>query len=314
MKKLIYIITLLVTFASCKEKAETLNTDNKDGKDSIISNDNEEALLMLNEFYSLFYFDDSVTIDQTKRKSYISERLLTKIDSLSSDGENLILDYDPFIKGQDYNGESIKNTLEIIPLKKKNEFRVSFILFGSTNEERTTIDYAVVKNRKGQFIIASIINDQYLNITDSQEGSISDKKISHKESIDFSGSWKLDCDSELLTFDVSNDTVYLFLNSNNSIYINALLKKVKDQENKYTLHFLNTEFQNEFDDEIGTIKEDEIAKDKSIATVTFTANTAMSLNWIGLYNVKNNKIQFAKEFVFLKENKDTNPIVLQKCE
>ena len=136
---------------------------------------------MLNKFYSMFYFNDNIKIDQTKIKLFISANLLNKIDSLRSDDDNIVLDYDPFIKGQDYNGESIKNTLEITPLKNKNQFRVSFILFGNKDEKRTNVDYLLIKNKDDKFIISSIINDKFLNIIDLGHTSISNKQIINRE-------------------------------------------------------------------------------------------------------------------------------------
>ncbi|OWP84467.1 hypothetical protein BWK59_05250 [Flavobacterium davisii] len=111
-------------------------------------------------------------------KSYLSEKNKFKIDSLRNE-ENYVLDYDPFIKGQDYNGESIKKTLKIISLDNKNQFRVSFRLFDNKNEQRVNVDYLLEKDDSGKILINSILNDKYLNLTTSN----SRKSLSNSENI-----------------------------------------------------------------------------------------------------------------------------------
>lgn len=182
MKNFLCIIALCVCLSGCKEELKSANIIKS--KHSLVSNDKEEGGVMLNEFYSLFYFDDNIKINQAKIKLFISEKLLNKMDSLRNDHDNIVLDYDPFIKGQDYNGESIKNTLKITPLKNKNQFRASFILFGNKNEKRTNVDYLLIKNKQNKFVIGSIINDKYLNIIDLGNTSISNKKPIDVENID----------------------------------------------------------------------------------------------------------------------------------
>ncbi|WP_163444585.1 DUF3828 domain-containing protein [Flavobacterium columnare] len=178
MKKIFQIVILSLFFLSCKENSNSENSNNKIPKDSlVVENDSVQGILMLNEFYSKFYFDDNIKIDNEKLNSYLSERIKFKIDSLRNE-ENFVLDYDPFIKAQDYNGESIKNTLKIISLNNENEFRVSFILFGNKNEQRVNIDYLLEKDNDGKILINSILNDKYLNLTTSS----SEKTLTNSDS------------------------------------------------------------------------------------------------------------------------------------
>ncbi|AND64347.1 hypothetical protein AX766_07965 [Flavobacterium covae] len=178
MKKIFQIVILSLFFLSCKENSNSENSNNKIPKDSlVVENDSVQGILMLNEFYSKFYFDDNIKIDNEKLNSYLSERIKFKIDSLRNE-ENFVLDYDPFIKAQDYNGESIKNTLKIISLNNENEFRVSFILFGNKNEQRVNIDYLLEKDNNGKILINSILNDKYLNLTTSS----SEKTLTNSDS------------------------------------------------------------------------------------------------------------------------------------
>lgn len=182
MKKYVVFTVYMICLSGCKQ--ELKSTDTVKSNHSLESTDKEEGISMLNKFYSLFYFDDNVKIDQTKIKLFISETLLNKIDSLRNDGNNIVLDYDPFIKGQDFNGESIKKTLRITPLQEKNQFRASFILFGNENEKRINIDYLLIKNNQGKLVIGSIINDKYLNIIDLSHTSILDRKLIDVENKD----------------------------------------------------------------------------------------------------------------------------------
>lgn len=123
----------------------------------------KEAIKMLEDFYLNFYSSDEPLDKKKSMKDFVSSRVLKRIDSLTKNPENLIIDYDPFIKGQDYNGESIKKSLEIKPLKNNDEYRVSFLQFGGQDEAKTNIDVLVKKDDSGKFLIYSIINDEHLN-------------------------------------------------------------------------------------------------------------------------------------------------------
>lgn len=174
------ILLIIVMFAlqSCKHeiKAEEKNTQNQKNVEII----SDEAIESIKEFYLTFYGVETPPKDNDLKKKYISERILNRFDSLTSDGENLILDYDPFIRGQDYNPDTIKKTLKIEALKNKDEYRVSFLLFGSDDEKRTFIDYLLKKNEKGRFLIYSIINDDFFNFNTN---SINIKTINNEEEL-----------------------------------------------------------------------------------------------------------------------------------
>lgn len=158
------IVVLLFLFTSCKQTNQKI--DNKNILTELNSNFNEEeSVKFLKEFYLTFYGVDEIKKNRKELlKDYVSSRILKKMDSLSQE-DNLVIDYDPFIQGQDYNSESIKKTLEIKPLLNQNEYRVSFLLFGEKNEKATVIDFLLKKNENGLFEINSILNDKYLNFT-----------------------------------------------------------------------------------------------------------------------------------------------------
>lgn len=95
--------------------------------------------------------------------------------SLTMD-DNLILDYDPFIYGQDWDENVLIKSLEIKPLKNKNEYRVSFFRFEKNDEKRTNIDLLLKNNSEGKPLIYSILNDEYLNFSNLNEIPISEKE------------------------------------------------------------------------------------------------------------------------------------------
>lgn len=121
------IVVLLFLFTSCKQTNQKI--DNKNILTELNSNFNEEeSVKFLKEFYLTFYGVDEIKKNRKELlKYYVSSRILKKMDSLSQE-DNLVIDYDPFIQGQDYNSESIKKTLEIKPLLNQNEYRVSFFV------------------------------------------------------------------------------------------------------------------------------------------------------------------------------------------
>lgn len=71
-----------------------------------IKNNSERAIATIKNFYFSVYGNDEN--NEGQKKKYLSERVLKRIDSLTFDSENLVLDYDPFINGQDYDGKTLK--------------------------------------------------------------------------------------------------------------------------------------------------------------------------------------------------------------
>ena len=161
MKKILTATFFLALLQiGCKQDTKT-NTIVQVQEILPVKDNSERAIATLKKFYFSVYGTDKSN-EKIKRK-FISERMQARIDSLTSDGENLSLDYDPFIKGQDYNGNVIKKTLNIKRLSRSNEYRADFLLFGENDEQRTTIDFLLVKNKRGNYLIDGILNDEYLN-------------------------------------------------------------------------------------------------------------------------------------------------------
>ena len=152
MKRII-IIFILIAFISCRDKKNANNVATEP-----TPTDTEVAIATLKAFYSSVY-NGSLDNQEVLFKQYVSKQLLEKIDELSAD---MTLDYDPFIKGQDFFADVLNSTLKITPLENKNEYRCCFLLFGDTNEKETCVDYLLEKDKDGHFVISKILNDDIL--------------------------------------------------------------------------------------------------------------------------------------------------------
>ncbi|AUC76029.1 DUF5991 domain-containing protein [Olleya sp. Bg11-27] len=133
----------------------------------------------IKEFY-LSYYKNSTTVNDDLLKRFITNRLFEKIQELGN-SEDLILDYDPFIQGQDYRYDVIKKTLKIITsLNKENELKVSFNRFELENEKPTVVLLSLIK--KGNiYLIDAINNDELLNLEEIKK--FSDKNKNTKKGI-----------------------------------------------------------------------------------------------------------------------------------
>ena len=152
MKRII-IIFILIAFISCRDKKNANNVATEP-----TPTDTEVAIATLKAFYSSVY-NGSLDNREVLFKQYVSKQLLEKIDELSAD---MTLDYDPFIKGQDFFADVLNSTLKITPLENKNEYRCCFLLFGNTYEKETCVDYLLEKDKDGHFVISKILNDDIL--------------------------------------------------------------------------------------------------------------------------------------------------------
>ena len=140
-----------MAFISCRDKKNANNA-------AAESTDTEVAIATLKAFYSSVY-NGSLDNREVLFKQYVSKQLLEKIDELSAD---MTLDYDPFIKGQDFFADVLNRTLKITPLENKNQYRCCFLLFGDTDEKETCVDFLLEKDKDGHFLISKILNDDIL--------------------------------------------------------------------------------------------------------------------------------------------------------
>lgn len=159
MKYINLYITFLTLFISCKEVNKNTDSIQTTEQNTVTTSKNNEGVVFLTQFYTKYYGEYT---DRKDIEKYVSNRILKRIDSLTK-GDNLILDYDPFIKGQDWDENVLIKSLEIKPLKNNNEYRVSFFRFDANDKIKTKIDILLINNSEGKLLIYSILNDEYLN-------------------------------------------------------------------------------------------------------------------------------------------------------
>lgn len=172
MKEKVLLIILII-FTSCKGDVQIDGEDKKTkemapsqngviiknyAKNTIVGKN--EGVLFLKNFYSKFYFDDNKHFTFSDQKEFISKRINNRLDSLNSNPESIELDYDPFIKAQDFYGERIKNTIKFT--KETKGFIVAYTNFEEEGEVR--LEFELGRNKEGEIEISNILNDSILNI------------------------------------------------------------------------------------------------------------------------------------------------------
>lgn len=236
MKKIFLLFIFIWLFAGCKQEKK----DENKSSTIVTNNENEEAINKIKEFYSLFYTSSKPFYNEKLKKQYVSERIIKRIDSLNSDEENLILDYDPFINGQDYYGNIIKKTIEVKPINNKNEYRVSFLLFGEKNEKKTNIDLLLKKNQDGKFLIYSILSNEYLNFNNLSKKINSDTNPNKVNKDDYISLMKSNLSSPekvtnhlIFTKDEKGELIV------NTEILNYIQRSTSETNNAYTMALSN---------------------------------------------------------------------------
>lgn len=125
------------------------------------------------------------------------------------------------------------------------------------------------------------------------------------------GDWAVDCGNGLTTFNINKEEGLI------SLYGNSISIKVqvqKDSSDKYILKFKEIAEQKDWIDDSLKLTESEISKEKIIGNFTLKKDGTIELHWIGLYNIKKQKVDFAgSNFSLIRENGGKNPIILKKC-
>ena len=323
-KEIFYAFILLILLFSCKENNNVSNNPIIENQYKRVSlnckGDDYNPLTCENiqkEISLNFKYEEGKSLINFKYKKQnfihvINDQISDLgIESfLFEDDSKMILILDSFLEiGHKFYVYQIKNeSIKFIGFKELNskfddmDIELKYIFNLSEKENLLNINLGSLYDE-----ISLNSNKASLLLTNNYDQDILNRTI------DYSGSWKLKCDSELLTFEIAANNIYLFVNSDNSIYINTQLKKVMGKENEYDLHFLSTESQNNFYEEIGNIKDEEISKEQSIAKILILDENTISVFWKGLYDRETKKRVFYENFVFLKENNNVNPIILKKC-
>lgn len=315
MKYLKLYILFFALIISCKQR-DNQNTETVESSTvqlNLIDSNNNKGVEFLKEFYMKFYSNYK---NEKNIENFVSARFLNRMDSLRAE-ENLILDYDPFIQAQDWDSSVLIKSLMVKPLKNKNEYRASFLLFNGKEQNRTSIDFVLIEDDKGKYLIDGILNDDFLNFKKSKKDDESTKEKlvdSNNQQTKITGLWRLGCEGDLTTFDINDNQGYLSLYSFNKIYINTTLRQTSNP-NEYNLFFKDTAFKQKYYDDYEFIENDnDISTKKPIGKIKIENNGKLLLEWTGLYNEKLKKLQFVNDFLLIRENGGNNPILLEKCE
>jgi hypothetical protein len=165
MRRIILITFLISLLISCKENRikkdkqnENLLIKNVETNEKELINKNPlestKGINFLKLFYEKFYFDDNDLTKFDSQNEFLSAKLIKKMDSLNSDPENIILDYDPFIQGQDFDGNLIRKSLRIE--HKDNVYTATFELFEG---EKIVVIYELILENDSKILINKILND-----------------------------------------------------------------------------------------------------------------------------------------------------------
>ncbi|MCC2590850.1 hypothetical protein [Chryseobacterium sp. MFBS3-17] len=124
--------------------------------------------------------------------------------------------------------------------------------------------------------------------------------------------WAVICANELTELDINKDKGFLSLYSVNGIYINLKIEKSSEQE--YILKYASLSSQKDYYKDELRIEDKDIDKNKPIGTLILLEDGKARLEWIGLYNLKKQKLEFVgKDFLFISENGGRLPLILERC-
>ena len=301
MKRII-IIFILIAFISCRDKKNANNV-------AAESTDTEVAIATLKAFYSSVY-NGSLDNQEVLFKQYVSKQLLEKIDKLSAD---MTLDYDPFIKGQDFFADVLNSTLKITPLENKNEYRCCFFLFGNNDEKETCVDFLLEKDKDGHFVISKILNDDILagkrDVMPSDDDSDLGKILFRKK-MDIN---KDGIEDRFIVYDSGNDdlfvTIKIVLSNKNreKLFFNSKIinKTITSGEG-----FRDISFENRF----FTIEENTSTDPIQIKYTTFSID--YKTNEIFLYKVEVSNIfnNASDDFDIIRTQKDFGKVSFENYD
>lgn len=162
MKKTNIIVIIIFLLLSCKNDAQNSKILDQNSIQNSQKQVQTNQVSMLKEFYNALYCTDEKVNEEKIFKKYVSRSLLDKINSMTSYPENLILDYDPFLQGQDYDSKTLMASLAIKKLRNKNEVEVRFFALPDTKE--TSIVYQLTE-QDNNWKINNILSDEIINKT-----------------------------------------------------------------------------------------------------------------------------------------------------
>lgn len=162
------------------------------------------------------------------------------------------------------------------------------------------------------------LSEEYAGIEDYFTYGVQEK-ASKKEIVTTSpshlkGMWGVICANELTELDINKDKGFLSIYSINAIYINLKVEKISDK-NEYLLKYASVSSQQNYYADKLKIVDEEIDKYKPIGKLIILEDGKARLEWVGLYNIKKQKLEFVgKDFLLISENGGKLPLILEKCD
>lgn len=188
----------------------------------------------------------------------------------------------------------------------------------SVKEDKTKTPRIYVKYLNKDLLFSNVnfdkpdlkIKGEYEEISLYKKSKKFDNKLISKPS-NLTGEWAVNCENGLTTFSIDKEEGVISLYGN-SIYINVYVEKLSD--NEYILKFKQIATQKDWVEESLKIAEADISKEKIIGKFFIKKDDKIELHWIGLYNMKKQKLDYTgKDFSLIRENDGKNPVLLEKC-
>jgi len=193
-------------------------------------------------------------------------------------------------------------------------YTIGFLLLLSCKEKKQEV--VQIKKTKSDTSVAYSIQENdtlqqskdFISIKSDPSKAIREEKTYPS---DLEGEWAVNCGNGLTTFSIGKEENIISLYGN-SIYINVEVEKLTDGE--YILKFKKIATQENWVEESLKITESDISKDKIIGKFFIKKDRKVELQWIGLYNIKKQKLEFVgNDFLLIKENGGKTPLILEPC-
>lgn len=195
-------------------------------------------------------------------------------------------------------------------------YTIGFLLLLSCNEKKQ--EATQIEEIKSDTSVAYSIQEndtlqQSKNLMKTKNDE--DKTVEREKTApsNLKGTWAVICKNELTILEINKNEGYLSLYSLNAIYINLKIEKLSNKD-EYLLKYASLASQQDYYKENLKIVDEEISKDKVIGKLILKNNDKAELQWIGLYNIKKQKLEFVgNDFLLIKENGGKTPLILEPC-
>lgn len=210
-------------------------------------------------------------------------------------------------------GSNDEITYQVILLKSKTfyENTISYSLLSDSSNSKEIQVY----EKKGYFYIKigkENIKIEFIKELKGVKKNSTEVKEEKTSPSDLKGMWGVICANELTVLDINKDKGFLSLYDFNAIYLNLKVEKLSKSE--YLLKYASVSSQQDYYKDSLSIIDKDIDKNKPIGKLILLEGGKAKLEWVGLYNLKNQKLEFVgKDFLLIKENGGKNPIILEKC-